>query len=76
MRGTGISLASNGGDASVKTTTELPGGSDVVGSAAGINGSANSTTLQAFTGGAQSKHRALCVEAVLLGLGMAIVIRF
>ncbi len=75
MRGTGISLASNGEDASEKTTTELPGGSDVVGSAGRINGSANNTVLQTFTGGAQSMHRAMWVEAVLLILGFGIVIR-
>lgn len=65
--------SSTSGFPSVRATIEWLGSSIKSGSEGGINGSANSTTLQAFTGGVQSKHRALCVEAVLLCLGMAIV---
>lgn len=63
---TGISLVSDGANASVGTSTERPGGS---------NRSATSTGSRASTGGAQSKHRVLWVEAMLVFTGLGIVMR-
>lgn len=58
---------------SVRATIEWLGSSIKNGSTGGVSRSANSTMLQTFTGGAQSMHRALCLEAVLLLLGIDIV---